>query len=301
MAAPEPPPDDAAPWWKQPEHKVAVILAIIGASGLIIPAIIVAIVTLATSSDGSPDSPAQTSTQTDTQPQGPRSAPPPPQASSRRPARVLLLIDVSGSMGEEPLDPDEPDGDRRMDAVTTFVGPRLDTLDQDGDRIGVWLFTSSNLDLPKDCDHQGSPCKLRRLTYATLGVREALKSDIGALRANDGGTPLYKAMALGVDALRHDNGPTDAVNSLVVITDGFDNTDSDENKSLSELTDAAAKSGRRVQILMTAAGQPLCDDILQPVLDLFGGACEDAQTSTEVEAAAESIVNALRDPYEPPV
>ena len=203
-------------------------------------------------------------------------------------------------MKEEPLDPDVPDGDRRIDAVTRFVGPRLDALDQEGDRIGVWLFTSSNLDLPADCDSEGSPCKFRSFRYARPDVRARLKTAIGLLAANDGGTPLYTAMARGVRALRADNGPADAVNSLVVITDGFDNTDTDENKSLSELTDVAGEAGRPVQILMTAAGQKLCDNVLQPVLDLFGGACHDAQTAEEIDDAGEGIVDALREPRAPP-
>jgi len=188
----------------------------------------------------------------------------------------------------------------RIEAVRDLVGPRLETLDQDDDRIGLWLFTTSDEGLPDECDAEGLPCKLRALGYASPEVRARLKMQIGTLPTNYGGTPLYKAIALGVDELRHDRGPANAVNSLVVITDGFDNTDDGDNRSRSELMDIADEPGASVQVLMTAAGQQICDVELKPaVRDLFGGTCEDAETDTELDEAGDNIVGALRDPPGP--
>ena len=282
---PQPAPNNATPWWKPSiVGPVVVGLILLVAAGFV------------TGVFGGGDKPVSDSS-----------------GASRPPARVLLLIDVSRSM-ECPLAVEECDENlilaeqllpkprrTRIEAVRALVAPRLDTLDHDGDRIGLWLFTSSDEGLPDECDRQGLPCKLRSLGYSKPGVRAILKTQIGELLTNYGGTPLYKAIALGIRELRKRRSPLNAVKSLVVITDGFDHTDDDENMSRTELVDIANEGGEPVQVLMTAAGQQICDDELEPtVLELFGGTCEDAQTGTELQEAGDNIVDALRVPPDRP-
>ena len=217
-----------------------------------------------------------------------------------RPADVLVLIDVSKSMALPLGDPDMPSY-TRIDAVRDYAIPRLAFLDHDGDRVGVWLITTSSLNLPMPCRAR-RPCKLIPLTDATPTARTKIQEsitptdqDAPRLEPNDGGTPLYRSIRAGVQALQRDGAPDDAVKTLVVITDG----DADENKrpdedDLPSVLPGIVHEGNPVQVIITSAGKELCEHELIPnVVKLFGGACYDATTIEEVQDARDAIVKAL--------
>ncbi len=91
-------------------------------------------------------------------------------------ADVLVLIDLSKSMSASLGDPDMP-GYTRIEAVRDFAIPRIGFLDQAGDRVGVWLITTSSRRLPPRCRAR-RPCELQPLTTATLDVRTRVQEAI---------------------------------------------------------------------------------------------------------------------------
>jgi serine/threonine-protein kinase len=221
--------------------------------------------------------------------------------SGRPPADVLVLIDISSSMDDPLGDPAMPNY-TRMEAVRDYAIPRIEALDREGDRIGVWLVTSSDLGLPPQCESR-APCMLIPLTDATRDVRAEIQELISPtsataprLRANNGGTPLYRSIRSGVQTLQRDDAPKNAIKSLVVITDGDEdpNTNPHEDDPPTVLPGVFDKN-KPVQVLITAAGNELCGEFQTSILDVFGGECYDARTIKAVQAARDDIRTALRE------
>jgi hypothetical protein len=213
---------------------------------------------------------------------------------ARPPARLLVIIDVTGTMRHS-LDPDDPNSISRIEAARLFAAGRIDQLDKN-DRIGVWLLTNSRIKL-RNCDWvPPTHCVIQPLTDATAHVKTNLEQLLRSLRANDGGTPLYEAMALGVKALRHDRassgGPAGAISSLVVVTDGVEHAPGANGKAALA---AVADETNSVQILITAAKKHLCDTKLKvAVRELFASKCIDASHIRKAKAAQSAIVRAIR-------
>ena len=118
----------------------------------------------------------------------------------RKRARILVVIDVSGSM----------DGSK-LDLVKAAATNALDLLGPE-DEVGLWIF-SSNLDgaLPY---RQIEP--IARLAQS----RDALKRSINLLRAG-GGTGLYRTARASADFMRTGLDRS-RINAVLLLTDGQD-------------------------------------------------------------------------------
>lgn len=217
-----------------------------------------------------------------------------------RTARVLVLIDVSGTMRNY-VEGTNPDKVRRIDAAKDFGIAGIVALEQ-RDRVGVWLVSNSPKTL-KDCTWvQRTHCVLQALTPAG-DARTDLRRRIASIQANDGGTPLYQAIARGVLELHadRDRGPANAVSSLVVITDGIGKTRRTSGNTESALAPAASAASHSVQVLITAAGQRLCGSkLMSDVRRHFAGICCDARTLEGIKAANTVIRGALSTRLKPP-
>ena len=122
-------------------------------------------------------------------------------SSVRKPARLLIVIDVSGSM----------DG-AKLDLVRAAATKSVDLLGPD-DEVGLWAF-SSRLD-------RNLPYKQIAPMAALAQSRDSLKGAIARLQAN-GGTGLYWTARDSTDFLR---GGFDRsrINAVLLLTDGQDN------------------------------------------------------------------------------
>jgi Ca-activated chloride channel homolog len=172
---------------------------------------------------------------------------------ARRTSRVLVALDVSGSMKESM----PPDLTTRLQAVAEGVGRAVVKARGDNE-VGLWLF-------PADTSGRGTR---RVVPVGPLddGRRGAIVAELG--RATPGGdTPLFDATADGVLELGPSTDTT--VTKLIVVTDGEDTTSTRAPDNL--LT--VAREGK-VRVFVIAIGGTSC--AARPLESLTadtGGAC----------------------------
>jgi Ca-activated chloride channel family protein len=127
-------------------------------------------------------------------------------AELRKRARVLLVMDISGSMG----DAVPRSGDTKLELAKRAAINALDEFAPD-DEVGLWVFTS---DLPPN-----------DATYLELLPVEPLGPHIGAFRRDIGsliplnGTPLYTVTRAATRAMRQSYDPA-RINAVILLTDG---------------------------------------------------------------------------------
>jgi len=149
----------------------------------------------------------------------------------RKPARVLLLVDVSGSMGDV-ADPDT--GATKLDLAKEAVIGALDDFNDD-DEVGLRVFTT---DIAKGAD------VLTLVEPGRVGdVREQLKSKIRDLVPLNG-TPLYTATQAAYEDQLATYDPT-RINAVVLLSDGMNDDgepDNDRQQLAALLQSLSAKS-----------------------------------------------------------
>jgi len=234
-------------------------------------------------------------------------------------ARVLVAVDVSASMGcpvelEVDRQPPErctaalratedaaPVDDQRLtriQAAGTWAASGVRELTHDGDTVGLSTFSTSR--------GAGSRrVKLRRKARPDLRTLvplsrasspESLERRFDALQATDGGTPLTDMILDGVRQLQKHSPRRGVVNTLVVLTDGGSNG---STKSLAELEGelrAAVKAGPPVRVLITAAGDDICQKLRKHLAEPGDGNCFRAPNQEALECVASKIVPLLRTP-----
>jgi VWFA-related protein len=187
---------------------------------------------------------------------------------------TALLIDVSGSMGEE----NKLEGAQM--AALSFVA-----LMRPGDETALIAFS----DEPDFVEDFGSNSE---------ELREAI-ADLDA----DGSTALYDSLIAGVDALR----ATEGRRALLVLTDGRDiiGTDSDEHASDASLDEAIAYARRYEQpIYVVGLGERGGDEfsgideqVLQRIADETGGSYFYAPRARDLAALYTRIAGDIQQEY----
>jgi Ca-activated chloride channel homolog len=195
----------------------------------------------------------------------------------RKRARVLLVIDVSGSMdghvGSEGATKLELAKQAALDALSQFAPD---------DEVGLWIFSS---DLPPDGSpwHELSP-------VSKLGPKvDALKEAIGGL-APQSGTALYRTVD---DAVAHLGGSFDPkeINGVVVLTDG--QNDYQEYSSIDPLIEHLAHQpeGRTVRVFCIAYGEDADVDALRQISDASFGVTYDASDPATIEKVFAAVLS----------
>jgi Ca-activated chloride channel family protein len=139
--------------------------------------------------------------------------------TNRRPARVLLLFDLSDSMGD-PADPLDPGGPTKLAVAKAAVTDALAELAR-GDEVGLRVFSTGM---------RGSPNASWRdvVPVGPLSSgRRRLIDAINALRTWRG-APLYRATSSSYDAIAHHADPR-RIDSVVLLTDGYNEDDHDKD------------------------------------------------------------------------
>ncbi|WP_182877764.1 substrate-binding and vWA domain-containing protein [Microbispora sp. H10670] len=162
----------------------------------------------------------------------------------RKPANVLVLIDTSGSMNWNAKDdpnraPGEPS---KLDLVKEAHGPLLDGF-TGRDRVGLWHFSSRRV-----VDDDVVEMRARAADGRTH--REHLEADIRALHP-EAATALYRTIGEAVKSLR-DHYDRDAINAVVVLTDGRNETTG--GPTLNELERDIGDPRRPVRVFTIAYG-----------------------------------------------
>lgn len=199
----------------------------------------------------------------------------------RKRARVLIVLDVSGSMGEEG---DPSTGETKLDLAKRAVIDALDQFQSDDD-VGLRIFTTDLASEPTD--------------YADLAPVEAIGEQREGLvgRIDDlipmNGTPLYTVTQ---DSYRDmlDTFDAERINAVVLLTDGRneDPRNEDLEALLAELrAQAEGESAKPVRIFPIAYGAKADIDALRRIAEATNAAVYDASDPTTISSVFTAVVS----------
>ena len=198
-------------------------------------------------------------------------------ADLRKKARVLLLLDVSGSM-EQPV---EEAGTSRLELAKQGV---IKALEQFGPRddVGVWVFTT-DMETPSGIYQELVPIgpigqQRQRIVAAVRGL------------APLNGTPLYASIKGALTQLEagYDR---DRINALVVLTDGQNEypPDNDLDGLVRLLRDQSVESPLRVFAIAYSTGADL--DTLKQISEASQAAAYDATNPATIDQVMTAVIS----------
>jgi Ca-activated chloride channel family protein len=202
----------------------------------------------------------------------------------RKRARVLLVIDVSGSMSE-PADESDPNGPTRLDLATDAAQQAIGLFAED-DEIALRVFTT---DMDGDQlagfdDPEGDVLFQDLVDYGRVGdIGENVRARIRSLIPLNG-TPLYDVTRTSYERALEGFDPT-RINAVVLLTDGVndDGDFDDDNAQLAELLESLqegteGQDSQPVRVFTIAYSSDAAADVLGQIAEASSAA---AYTSTD--------------------
>lgn len=206
-------------------------------------------------------------------------------ATQRKGARVTLVVDVSGSMGEPAT------GDRPETKLDLAKAAAIEALDQfkDDDEVGLRIFTSDI--------GPGGQTFVDIVPFARVGdVRERLAGEIRGLVPLNG-TPLYDVARSTYQELAASYDPA-RINAMVLLTDGRndDGITDDDRRQLDDLiaTLRAGSEGalsRPVRVFPIAYGGDADLATLRLIAEASSGAVYDASDPRSIDKVFTAVVS----------
>lgn len=196
----------------------------------------------------------------------------------RKKARVLLLMDVSGSMGEMV-------GSAGQTKLELAQEAALGALDEfsDADEVGVWSFTT-------EMGSDGKQVTAPMAEIAPIGTQRAAIEKAVSRLTPLGGTPLYAAtrkatqeMAAGLDPSK--------INAVVLLTDGRNEYPQDNNLDglLDALGDGSVEAKLRVFSIAYGEGADLAT--LSKISNASGAKAYDATNPANIAAVFTAVLS----------
>jgi Ca-activated chloride channel family protein len=204
-------------------------------------------------------------------------------AEQRKEARVLLVLDISGSMGDLVAD-DTTKLDLAKDAATSALDQFKDT-----DDVGLWVF-STDLAAP-------DPNYIEAVPVGPIGAQRGdLTSQINAQFPTNG-TPLYDVVSTSYQAML-DAYDADKINAIVFLTDGVndDGDTADDNAQLTALI-AQLQSGsegadsRLVRIFTISYGAGADEVTLKAIAEATSAAHYDASNPATIQQVFTAVIS----------
>ena len=207
-------------------------------------------------------------------------------AVQRKGARVLMVLDVSGSMGE-PADLDDPNGPTKLDLAKRAVIEGIDDFKSD-DQVGLRIFTTDGNDKALVTDL--SP-------IAPIGAqRESLIRQVDSLTPLSG-TPLYKVAHESYAQMLEGYDP-ELINAVILLTDGQndDGTPADDARQFAELladvkNNSDGESARNVRIFTLAYGTGTDPAELRQIAEASNATAYQAGDATTINKVFAAVVS----------
>ena len=204
-------------------------------------------------------------------------------AELRKDARVLLVLDISGSMGD-------PGGDGRT-KLDLAIEAAVSALDQfkDADEVGLWVF-STELGGP-------DPNVLDLVPIAPIGTqRDVLTQQIEAQRPTNG-TPLYDVTQKAYESMLAEYDPA-KINAIVLLTDGQndDGQPGDDEDQFAELVQSLqagseGSSAQPVRLFTIAYGEDADATTLRTIAQATRAATYNASNPATIEQVFTAVIS----------
>ena len=190
----------------------------------------------------------------------------------RKPARVLLVLDVSGSMGAS-----AGGGKTRLELAQAAAVNGLAQL-SDADEVGLWTFPEQE------------QVYWQQMPLGPLGPQRQLMITRIQQLIPSGGTPLYAATRKAVEAVRAGAGD-DTINAIVVMTDGQNEypDDNDLDGLVRQLGEQALEGG--IRVFTIAYGQDADLDAVKRISEASRAAAYDATDPLTINAVFTNVLS----------
>jgi Ca-activated chloride channel family protein len=204
-------------------------------------------------------------------------------AELRKDARVLLVLDISGSMGD-------PGGDGRtkLDLAKEAAVSALDQF-KDADEVGLWVF-STQLGGADDFVRELVP-------IAPIGTqRDVMQQQIEAQFPTNG-TPLYEVTQLAYETMVEEYDAS-KINAVVLLTDGQNDDDrpGDDEEQFTELIQTLQAGGegasaQPVRLFTIAYGEDADDITLRAMAQATKAATYNASNPATIEQVFTAVIS----------
>ena len=203
----------------------------------------------------------------------------------RKGARVTLVVDVSGSMGEFAT---QDSRDTKLELAKKATLSALDEF-KDDDLIGLTIFTT---------DENATRSIITEVVPVSRfgDQKQRLRQSINGLTPKYG-TPLFEVIKTSYSDAVEGYDPT-RINAIVVLSDGVndDGNFDDDNQQLTELINLASIGGegqisRPVRIFPIAYGQDADSDTLENIAESTSSAVYDASDPRSIEKVFAEVIS----------
>jgi Ca-activated chloride channel family protein len=198
----------------------------------------------------------------------------------RKAARVLLVMDVSGSMAD-------PAGEGRETKLDLAVQAAVTALDEfrDDDEVGLRIFST-------DLGPDGTDDFLDLVPVAPIGgQRDELRQRLEGLFPV-AGTPLYTVTRKSFDEMR-DAADPDKINAVVLLTDGRneDPNNSDLEGTLRALTEGLEGQQSPVRVFPIAYGRDADPAVLRRIAEATDAASYDSSDPRSIDRVFTAVIS----------
>ncbi|MCZ7631821.1 MAG: hypothetical protein M5U19_23420 [Microthrixaceae bacterium] len=211
-------------------------------------------------------------------------------ATQRKTARVLIVLDVSGSMGE-PADPADHDAGTKLDLAVRAVQDGLAKFKAE-DLVGLRIFTTG-------LGSNGG----EEVTYKDLSPiepigdnRERLRNEVASLTPLNG-TPLYEVVGASHAQMVAEYDPA-LINAVVFLSDGVNddgNPDDDESQFdslIAEITRTSnGENAKPVRIFTIAYGADADVGALEKISEASNATAYTASDATTIGEVFTAVVS----------
>jgi Ca-activated chloride channel family protein len=208
-------------------------------------------------------------------------------AQQRKGARVMMVLDVSGSMGD-PADPNDPSGPTKLDLAKEAVAGGLDQF-KDSDQVGLRIFTTNMGD--------GTRTYQDLTPVEPIGPnREKLRRQVESLTPLDG-TPLYQVTDESFTQMLAGYDP-ELINAVILLTDGMndDGDQSDDAEQLDRLLttvkdNSDGENAKPVRIFTIAYGSATNPTELKRIAEASNATSYQATDATTINDVFSAVVS----------
>ena len=205
-------------------------------------------------------------------------------AELRKEARVLLVLDVSGSMGEFA----GADNETKLDLAKSAALSSLDEF-KDTDEVGLWVFST---DLGGDHPNWREVVPVGEIGANRDDIAAAIERQIPVQ-----GTPLYEVTGVAYETMLEDYDPT-MINAVVLLTDGVndDGVPGDDDDQFTELISnlqagSEGASSRPVRVFTISYGESADVITLRAISQATSAATYNASNPQTIEQVFTAVIS----------